>query len=645
MAVNNINSTISRMRLTGLSGSGIDTDTMVKQLMDAEKAPLNKLYQKRQLAEWKQDAYRDITNKLRELKDTYFNIAKPTSNLLSASGLKRYTGVSSNEAYVAVSGNADSIQGSHTVSVKQLATGGKAVSSSGVTDALQGNGISDFNLYGKTIRITLDGVTRELTLDNYDGAGDEIVNKAGTGLQALVNQAFGNGKIDVSIEADTRKITFDSAGGASRISLSSGSNNDALASLGFKSGSTNRIDIYKSLEELKDSFANDLEFSAGGKLSFTINTKKFTFDKSTSLASMMNTINSDTDANVSMKYDEATDKFTLTSKKNGYGDNIIIDAATQEGNLFGAKSASDIKTGSATTIQGNDATAIVDGELITRSSNTFSLNGMTYTLVKEHTDPTTQSETVSLSVDTEAVYKNVKDFVDKYNEIVTFIGKKTSEKYDSDYQPLTDDQKDGMEEDDIKKWEEKAKIGLLRNDSMLQDVLYSMRQALSDNVEGASISLSSIGITTGLYTENGKLTIDETKLKGAIMNNPDGVAELFMKEPEISYSNAKTSQLRQQRYKSGGLATRLSDILDDNIRTTGGKGKLLEKAGIKGDATEFTSLIYKQIDSYDDEITDIIDKLQDKEDRYYARFTALEKYISQMSAQSNWLSSQFSGGS
>ena len=115
MAIDSINLWNSRMRLTGLGGSGLDTDTIVKQLMSAEKIPLSRLYQKKQLAEWRQEAYRDITNKLRELKDTYFNVAKPSSNLMSATSFKKYTGVSSNSSYVTISGNAESVAGSHTV--------------------------------------------------------------------------------------------------------------------------------------------------------------------------------------------------------------------------------------------------------------------------------------------------------------------------------------------------------------------------------------------------------------------------------------------------------------------------------------------------------------------------------------------------
>ena len=644
MAVNNINSFSSTMRLTGLGGSGLDTDTIVKQLMNAERIPLNRLYQKKQLAEWRQEAYRDITNKLRDLKDTYFNISKSSSNMMSATSFRKYTGTSSNSNYVTISGNAESVTGSHTVSVKTLATASKAVSSGGVTDALQGSAVSDFNLSGKTIKITLDGVSREITLDNYSSTGDDIISKAGTGLQALVDDAFGAGKITVNYNDATDQITFDTANGASRLTLSSGSSNDGLAALGFTSGAANRLDTSRSLESLSTMFANDLTFNADGKLIFTINSKEFTFDKSVSLASMMNTINADADAKVNMKYDETTDNFTITAKQMGYGDNISIGTA-QVGNFFGAGGAARISTGNATTVHGTDASAIIDGQLVTRSSNTFTLNGATYTLVKAHADPTTESETVSLSADVEGVYENIKGFVDKYNEIISYINTKLTEKYDRDFQPLTDEQKEEMSEEEIKKWEGTAKTGILKNDAILQDIVYSMRRALTDTVAGMETSLSSIGITTGTYLEKGKLIIDEDKLKTAIQNNPNAVSDLFTQKSDIDYNGNNSAALRSQRYAASGLADRISDILNDNIRTVGGKGKLLEKAGMEGDATQYDNLIYDQIDEYDDDIAALISKLSDKENAYYSKFSALEQYIYQMSVQSDWIYSQFNTGS
>lgn len=647
MAVNNINSYSSTLRLTGLGGSGLDTDNIVAQLMKAEKIPLDRLYQKKQLAEWKRDDYRSITNLLRGLKDEFFNVLKPSSNMLSQSSYLKYTGTSTDNSIVTITGDSASVSGSYTVSVINLATAGQAVSSGGVTDPLQGNAVSDYNMSGKKLQITLDGITREITLDNYSftagpPASSDIVTKASTGLQSLVDNAFGAGKITVSYDGNSQKIKFQSAGGASKVILAGG---DALDELGFSAGASNRLDVNKSLDALSSLFASDLTFNAEGKLKFKINSAEFTFDKSVSLSSMLNTINADSKAGVNIKYDETADKFVITSKQLGYGDNIYIDAAFQQGSFFGAGGASGINTGSATTTQGTDATVKIDGQLLKRSSNTFTVNGVTYNLLKAHSDPVSQSETVSLSLDTESIYNNIKGFVDKYNEIISTINSKLGEKYDRDYPPLTDDQKSAMAAEDIKKWEDKAKTGLLRNDQLLQGIVYDMRRALSDGVGSIAKSLSSIGITTGAYTEQGKLIIDEAKLKAAITDNPQAVSELFTKQPSISYSGSLTSEQRTQRYNEEGLAYRLSDILEDNIRTSGGKGKLLEKAGIQGDMTEFTSLMYKEIDGYNKDISNMLEKLSDKENRYYAKFTAMEQAIAKMNSQSSWLSSQLGGGS
>lgn len=645
MAVNNINSSL--MRLTGLGGSGLDTDTIIANLMKADRIPLDRLYQKRQLAEWKQDDYRSITNLLRGLKDDFFNVLKPTSNMLSQSSYKKFTGTTSDSSIVTVTGSASSAAGSHTVTVINLATADKAESAGGVTDPLIGNAVADYNLSGKKLQITLDGVTREITLDNYSftagtPATSDIVSKDSTGLQALVDTAFGSGKINVSYDGDTQKLEFKSIGGASKITLAGG---DALDELGFTAGASNRLNTNKSLEELRTAFASGLTFDTAGKLKFKINSAEFTFDKSVSLASMMNSINSNASANVSIQYDETTDKFVITSKQLGDGDNIKIDAASQQGSFFGAGGASGINTGSAATSQGVDATVKIDDQLLKRGGNSFTVNGVTYNLLKAHTNPGTQSETVSITLDTDAIYNNIKSFVDKYNEVISTINSKLGEKYDRDYPPLTDEQKSEMKDDDIKKWEDKAKTGLLKNDSLLQDIVYNMRRALYDSVGGISTNLSAIGITTGTYSEQGKLIIDETKLKAAISNDPEGVTELFSKSSDISYSDTLTSAQRAQRYSGEGLAYRLSDIIDDNIRTVGGKGKLLVKAGIPGDRTEYDSLLYDEIDGYDKDISSLVDKLADKETNYYTKFSAMEEAISRMNAQSSWLSSQFNNSS
>jgi flagellar hook-associated protein 2 len=202
-----------------------------------------------------------------------------------------------------------------------------------------------------------------------------------------------------------------------------------------------------------------------------------------------------------------------------------------------------------------------------------------------------------------------------------------------------------MSDKEAELWDEKARSGLLKGDAILQNIVYSMRRALNEAVEGVGISLWSIGINTGLYQERGKLHIDENKFKQALRNNTEQVMEFFTKSPGIDYSPNLESNLRAQRYKESGIIHRFSDILMDNIRTTrnkdGKKGILLEKAGIVGDITEFENLIDDELKRLDTRLDRAMDTMMRQENRYWNQFIALEKAIQRMNMQSMWLMQQF----
>ncbi|MCX7841535.1 MAG: flagellar filament capping protein FliD [Clostridia bacterium] len=640
MSVNNVTGYSTKFRLGGLA-TGLDTDQMVSDLMKVERTPVNKLAQRRQLSEWRMEAYREVTNKLRGFKDEFFNFLKPSSNMLSASQYKKFAAASTDSGVVTASATPGASAGTHTVFVNSLASAAEASSASGVTKPVAGaSPVLDENvaaMNGKKFNLTLDGITREITIGSYSTAAE-----LAAGLQNQIGEAFGAGKVTVS--SNSGILTFATAGGASKLTLTSGTSGaDGLAGLNIASGASNRLNVNDTLEALKDKLAVSLTFNAQNEIKFTINDKTFTFKNTTTLSSMMNAVNADSSANVNISYDEAKDVFKLTARQTGAGQAIKI-SNIQEGNFFAG--ASGIAAGNYD--GGTDASVVIDGELFKRSTNTFTLNGVTYNLLKK-SEPSGGNETITISQDIDGVYNNIKSFVEKYNELISNINSKLAEKYDRNYQPLTKEQKEAMKEDEIKKWEEKAKTGLLRNDTMLQNILYNMRSALSEGVKDVSATLSGIGIRTGSYEERGKLIIDEAKLKDAIRKDPDSVMNLFAKQSSThpSYLNLTTEQ-RSVRNKEEGLAYRLFDILEDNIRTIrdkdGKKGILLEKAGIQGDMTEFNSLIYKEIKDYDKKIDALQEKLIDRENKYYKKFAALEKAISKMNSQSSWLASQFSSG-
>ena len=625
-------------RMTGLSG--FDTETTIKSLMDAEKLPLTLLQQKRQVVEWRQEAYRDVTTSLRGFKSTYFDVVNPATNMLSETSIRTLSAASSSASYVTAIAASDADLASHTVRVNKLATADNALSSSQITKALSGT-VSSLNLSGKTIKATLDGVTREITLGDYTG------QNIGDKLKAAMETAFGAGKIAVAYDAGNSPggtISFTTTGGAGKLTLSAG-NVSGLSELGITSGTANRININQSLETISAQLGTAMTFN-GDYANITINGKAFSFSKSTSLASAMSTINADTTANVRIAYDETSDKLSIKSKQLGAGDNIQL---TESSSTFFSALKIDISGSQTGWAQGQDSEAEIDGQLVVRNSNSYSLSNVSYTFNKAH-QPTDTGETITVSQDSSAAIDKIKGFVEKYNALLDSLNGKISEKYSRDYLPLTDKQKESMKEADITTWDKKAKTGLLQNDSILQKVAGDLRRAMSDTVEGVGLTLKDIGIASESYQDKGKLTIDENKLRSALQNNPDKVQQLLngVSADVPAYSRTLVSTERSTRYNQSGVFQRLSDILDDNISTirdtNGKKGILLEKAGITGDLSAVNNTLFTELKGYNDRITVMLDQLTTKEDAYYKKFSALETALSKMNQQSSWIASNMSGG-
>jgi flagellar hook-associated protein 2 len=444
----------NRVRLIGLS-SGMDTDAIVRDLMRLQRAPLDKMNQKQQLIQWKQSEYREVYNILNDFSRTFLNITNPSTNMLSSAQYKKFVvGVSNSKGEastaVRVSATTDAYVGSHKIIVNRLATAAKESSESGISARLQSEDLrGDLELSGTKLSITIDGLTKEITFDS-----DYTIDSAQSGeafaslLQTKIKEAFGVGmegeaKVKVIYDDETGKISFSTAAGASKITLTSSADNDALSVLGIKSGASNRIDLSLTLEELAQSFGNEggLIFEADPddesgteKLKFIINDKEFSFTKDTKLSTVISTINNDSTANVNMYYDTVTDKFTLVSKQTGAGTNIKITNVL--GNFFGENSVTQInhnKEGFGS--DGLDALVNIDGQDLVRSSNTFTEAGVTYELLNALPG---EEITVGLTLDVDGIYESISNFVKSYNELIDKIYGKFNEKYNRDYPPLPD---------------------------------------------------------------------------------------------------------------------------------------------------------------------------------------------------------------
>lgn len=628
-STSSITSSSSTLRITGMV-SGLDTDAIVEELMAAEKIPLNKLYQKKQLAEWKMEAYREISNSLRTFNDKYFDILNTSNCMLLSSTYKQYASTSSDSLVVTASGNTEASAGAHKILVSNLATAATYKSSAGVTKDIAASSAADYSsAAGKSFVLSLDGDETSITVD----ADITTVE----GLQSAIDDAVGSGKVKVS-EDDSGYLVITGVedSGIGKITVSDGTDG-ALSYLGFADGDnvSNRLNTSDTLETIAGKMENSFSFDSDGKLKLSINGKDFEFDKSTTLSKMMSTINNSSDAGVTMKYSESEDTFVFTAKKTGAGNKINI-----------SESGSTFLTGAKATeyTAGEDSVVTIDGQKLVRSTNSVTQDGVTYKLVSE----STEEQTISLSLDTDAIYEKIASFISDYNSLIDSIDDKISEEYDRDYQPLTDEQKEEMTDDQIEIWEATAKTGLLHNDSVLESMLSNMRSALYQSVGDVGVHLSNIGITTSSsYEDKGKLIIDSDALKEAIDADPDAVMNLFSKQ-STSYSGTVglrtlDSSQRATRTSEEGLAYRLYDIIQDNIstyrNTAGKKGLLLEKAGMEGDSSIYDNLLYDEIEDYSEDIETLLDKLDDKEDAYYARFSAMETYINQMNSQLSALQS------
>lgn len=189
------------MRIGGLA-SGIDTDSIIKQLMQVERQPLDRFFQRKQTVEWQRDAYRDMNLKLRTLEES-------ASNIRLRSSLNTRVAQSSNEQMFTVTANASVQSGTYQFKVDQVATRTKNISTDAITSGSekfstskkfneQNGAIGDVAGYNGdqyTIKTyNSSGVAKEVTItvDTSKSLNDMMkqINDSDVGVRAYYDAAF-----------------------------------------------------------------------------------------------------------------------------------------------------------------------------------------------------------------------------------------------------------------------------------------------------------------------------------------------------------------------------------------------------------------------------------------------------------------------
>ncbi|QGM32616.1 flagellar filament capping protein FliD [Bacillus sp. N3536] len=232
---------------------------------------------------------------------------------------------------------------------------------------------------------------------------------------------------------------------------------------------------------------------------------------------------------------------------------------------------------------------------------------------------------LTASADIDSMVDKVKEFVEKYNELISGMNDSLKEKKYRDFPPLTDEQRKDMSEREQELWDEKAKSGLLRSDSIISSGLSSMRNAIYGRVDGIGDdiidTLAEMGITTSsAYSDGGKLVINEDKLRKSLTENPDKVVQTLTQSGE----KTETGDTR-------GIVNRLRDSMKEIT------AKIEIKAG-KVSSTDQQYTLGKSLIDMNTRISNFQRRLEDIETRYWKQFTAMEQAISKANSQSGYLS-------
>jgi flagellar capping protein FliD len=467
-------------------------------------------------------------------------------------------------------------------------------------------------------KIAAGGILTEMEM--LDGFNRGIASAFGTSASEGIAFALHGGKVSLTVP-DTKKVA---------ITPKTGEVN-GLSRLGFTGSGT--LDNVIDASDLAT--APSLNAFGIGAGTLTINGQTIAYEKTTTLQELFDAINT------AGEDGGFTARFASGGLVIDGGDELIIsDAADVPGTgflekMYGMESSyKSTDAASRATLYGDrdnggsNAEIMMNGQIISSASNTFTISGTQIEVLAETTEPTK----ITITSDPEELVTKIKDFIADYNGLVSTINSIIKEKAneDAEYPPLSDEQKEDMTTEEIEKWEIEAKKGILRNDATLNGILTQMRSILYEGVGDSGISLYSIGITTVSYLSgtdrNGHLEItadNEEKLRNAIINNPDGVRELFTK--------AET-----------GYAAKLDAVFDRAINTSSDpkkRGTLISLAGSTTLSANNSSSLDDKISGYDERISNLRTQLEKEYDRYWKQFSALETAIANMNSQSSWLSS------
>ena len=580
----------------GLSGSGLDIESLVKMGMMNKQNQYDKMYQTQLKQTWVKEAYNTVYTDVKAFKESM-------STFKMQSNMSAMQATSSNNDVVSVTANGAAAAMNHKITVEQVASNAYLMTANGKkidranNSAANSAYLKDVLFSGDATKTTVDGQTSYLVRNGTTGNIDTF---KGSDV-AISIEVQDSDEVDSDGKPVTHKVefTYDQIFGDN-----------------------------KTLNDLATAFSNSGANVQGGY--DTVNDSFSLYNKTSGSANKIG-LKANNEASA-----ELLNKLHLASydgQTNTLGNEIRFtkDTLTEAAVGTNAKATIDGKTYESDTNKLNVANVI------------YNFNGVS----AKNADGTYQASTISVSQDTDKIVDNVKKFVETYNTLIDSLNTKYREEKNTDYKPLTKKQESEMTESQINKWNEKAKSGLLYHDNNIYSIISDMREALYTEVDAVDTvltdargnkysynSMSSIGITSS--TNQGHITLDEEKLKKALTEDPDCVYQLFASDQDSTYISGSTNKNQSDTYTSKsdylntGIANRLYNSMTTNIRN-------LESYAGTSKETDDESYLGKLITNMNTKMTSFQTLMKSYESKLYKKYDAMEVALSKLGAQLSYI--------
>ena len=580
----------------GLSGSGLDIESLVKMGMMNKQNQYDKMYQTQLKQTWVKEAYNTVYTDVKAFKESM-------STFKMQSNMSAMQATSSNNDVVSVTANGAAAAMNHKITVEQVASNAYLMTANGQKIDRANNSAAN-SAYLKDVLFSGDA-----TKTTVDGQTSYLVKNGTTGK----NDTFKGSDVAISIEVqDSDEVDSDGKPVTHKVEFTY----DQI------------FGDNKTLNDLATAFSNSGANVQGGY--DTVNDSFSLYNKTSGSA---NKIGLKANNEASAKLLNKLHLASYDGQTNTLGNEIRFtkDTLTEAAVGTNAKATIDGKTYESDTNKLNVANVI------------YNFNGVS----AKNADGTYQASTISVSQDTDKIVDNVKKFVETYNTLIDSLNTKYREEKNTDYKPLTKKQESEMTESQINKWNEKAKSGLLYHDNNIYSIISDMREALYTEVDAVDTvltdargnkysynSMSSIGITSS--TNQGHITLDEEKLKKALTEDPDCVYQLFASDQDSTYISGSTNKNQSDTYTSKsdylntGIANRLYNSMTTNIRN-------LESYAGTSKETDDESYLGKLITNMNTKMTSFQTLMKSYESKLYKKYDAMEVALSKLGAQLSYI--------